>query len=131
MEKFEKKNRIAEALSFRGWEQVDLAEKTGIKKASINSWVKQRWQPKQKSLVKMAMVLEVSEIWLAGYDAPMERPISQVKMDELAQLFNVIRKDDKLRTLIVNISKLNSDQLNAVEHIVNTFTNQTEQGDSE
>lgn len=126
MEKYEKKNRIAEALSMRGWDQVDLVEKTGIKKASISSWVNQRWQPKQKSLAKMAMVLNVSEIWLAGYDVPMERPVAQVKMDELAQVFNVIRKDDALCNLIVNISKLNPDQLNAVENVVNAFTTHSE-----
>lgn len=119
MENLERKNRIGEALSIRGWDQVDLVEKTGIKKASINSWIKQRWQPKQESLLKMAMALDVSEMWLAGYDVPMERPVTQVKMDELAQLIHVIRKDERLINLVVNISKLNEAQLTTVESMVN------------
>ena len=74
MNEYKRENRIAEALSIKGWKQVDLVERTGIPKASINAWVKQNWQPKQKSLMKMAQVLDVSEMWLAGYDVPMERP---------------------------------------------------------
>jgi len=119
MENLERKNRVEEALALRGWDQVDLVEKTGIKKASINSWVKQRWQPKQESLLKMARALDVSEMWLAGYDVPMERPIAQVKMDELAQLIHIIRKDERLTNLVVNISKLNEAQLTTVESMVN------------
>lgn len=119
MESYERKNRIAEALSIRGWDQVDLVERSGIKKASINSWIKQRWQPKQESLLKMARVLDVSEMWLAGYDVPMERPVQQKKMDELAQLVNVIRKDERLTNLVFNLSKLNKDQLTTIESMVN------------
>lgn len=119
MESYERKNRIAEALDIRGWDQTTLVMKTGIKKASINSWIKQRWQPKQDSLLKMAKVLDVSEMWLAGYDVPMERPEQQKKMDELAQLVNVIRKDKRLTNLVFNLSKLNSDQLTTIESMVN------------
>ncbi len=119
MENLERKNRVEEALTLRGWDQVDLVEKTGIKKASINSWVKQRWQPKQESLLKMARALDVSEMWLAGYDVPMERPLTQVKMDELAQLIHIIRKDERLTNLVINISKLNEAQLTTVESMVN------------
>lgn len=115
----EGKNRISEALTIRGMSQMELAEKSGIKKASINHWVKQRYQPKQVSLFKMARVLEVSEMWLAGYDVPMERPAEQVNMDKLAQVIHVVRKDDRLINLITNISKLNSDQLTTIESMVN------------
>ena len=63
MNEYKRENRIAEALSIKGWKQVDLVERTGIAKASINAWVKQNWQPKQQSLMKMAQVLDVSEMW--------------------------------------------------------------------
>lgn len=122
MEKYEKKNRIEEALNIRGIKQVELMEKTGLSKASINHWIKQRYQPKQEPLLKMARVLDVSEMWLAGYDVPMERPAQQVKMDELAQLINVIRKDERLTDLVINLSKLSKEQLGAVESMVNELT---------
>ena len=119
MNEYKRENRIAEALSIKGWKQVDLVERTGIPKASINAWVKQNWQPKQKSLMKMAQVLGVSEMWLAGYDVPMERPVAQVKNDELVQLINVIRKDNNLQRLFTSICNLTDDQRKTIESMVN------------
>ena len=122
MNEYKRENRIAEALSIKGWKQVDLVERTGIAKASINAWVKQNWQPKQKSLMKMAQVLGVSEMWLAGYDVPMERPVAQVKNDELVQLINAIRKDNDLQRLFTSICNLTDDQRKTIESMVNELS---------
>ena len=119
MNEYKRENRIAEALSIKGWKQVDLVERTGIAKASINAWVKQNWQPKQKSLMKMAQVLDVSEMWLAGYDVPMERPVAQVKNDELVQLISEIRKSEDLQHLFSSICNLTGDQRKTIETMVN------------
>ena len=94
-ENYARENRIAEALKIRGLKQVELAEKTGLKKSSINSWISQRWQPRQKAIFIMAQALNVSDMWLAGYDVAMERPVEQVRMDEFAQVVNVIRKEER------------------------------------
>ena len=119
MNEYKRENRIAEALSIKGWKQVDLVERTGIAKASINAWVKQNWQPKQKSLMKMAQVLDVSEMWLAGYDVPMERPEAQKKTDELVQLISEIRKSEDLQRLFSSICNLTGDQRKTIETMVN------------
>ena len=119
MNEYKRENRIAEALSIKGWKQVDLVERTGIAKASINAWVKQNWQPKQKSLMKMAQVLDVSEMWLAGYDVPMERPEAQKKNDELIQLISEIRKSEDLQHLFSSICNLTGDQRKTIETMVN------------
>lgn len=119
MTDYKRENRIAEALSIKGWKQVDLVERTGIAKASINAWVKQNWQPKQKSLMKMAQVLDVSEMWLAGYDVPMERPEAQKKTDELVQLISEIRKSKDLQHLFSSICNLTGDQRKTIETMVN------------
>ena len=68
-------NRISEALSLRGMKKIELAEKTGISKATISHWNNQKYQPKQDNLMKLAKALDVSEMWLAGYDVPMENEI--------------------------------------------------------
>ena len=122
MNEYKRENRIAEALSIKGWKQVDLVERTGIPKASINAWVKQNWQPKQKSLMKMAQVLGVSEMWLAGYDVPMERPVAQVKNDELVQLITEIRKNNDLQRLFTSICNLTDDQRKTIESMVNELS---------
>lgn len=121
-DQYKRENRIAEALSIRGWKQVDLVERTGIAKASINGWVKQNWQPRQKALMKMAQVLDVSEMWLAGYDVPMERPTAQKKSDELTQLIFEIKEHEDLKDLFTSICSLNTEQRKTIESMVNELS---------
>jgi transcriptional regulator with XRE-family HTH domain len=98
--------------------QVELCEKTGIKKSSINNWLGQRWQPKQDAVMKMAQALDVSEMWLAGYDVPMERPVEQKKSDELVQLITQIRKNEDLKHLFISICNLTNEQRKTIESMV-------------
>ena len=117
-DQYKRENRIGEALSMLGWKQVDLVERTGIPKNSVNAWVKQKYQPKQNSLMKMAQVLGVSEMWLAGYDVPMERPAAQKKADELTQLIIEIKEDEDLKDLFSSICTLNDNQRNTIKSMV-------------
>lgn len=121
-DKYIRENRIELALSMRGWRQIDLAERTGIAKASINAWVKQNWQPKQRSIMKMAQALDVSEMWLAGYDVPMERPIEQKKSDELVQLIHSMRNDEDLKNLFLSICNLTIEQRKTIKSIVDELS---------
>lgn len=118
MKNYERLNRIREALAIRNMKQVELCEKSGVKKGALTNWISQRWQPKQESLYKMAKILDVSEMWLAGYDVPMERPVAQIKSDELAQLVNVIRTNDDLKNLFLSICSLNDDQKTMIKGMV-------------
>ena len=117
----ERKNRIAEALSLRNMKQVELCEKSGIKKSSLNNWISQRWQPKQDAIYKMARALDVSEMWLAGYDVDKKRPVEQVRADELAQLVHRLRKNEKLKNLSILLCDLNPDQLAVIESMITEF----------
>lgn len=127
----EMKNRIAEALRIRNMKQVELAEKTGLSKASINSWLRHRWQPKQDALLKMAKALDVSEMWLAGYDIPMERPVEQKKADVLTDAllsmrndmdisYSVVRmsNDEDFKDLVIDITKLNNANIQRIKAYV-------------
>ena len=118
MNNFEKKNRIEEALRLRGIKQVELMEKTGISKASINHWIKQRYQPKQEPLYKMAKALNVSELWLAGFDVPMERDPKRIKADQLTLLTNQLRDNDNLIRLMTYAVKLTDKQIIIVESMI-------------
>lgn len=110
---FIRKNRIAEALELRNMRQSDLCELTGLKKSSVNGWIKQNWQPKQEALYKMAKVLGVSEMWLAGYDVPMERVIKK-------------NDDDKTKHLVDLMMRLDDDQFLLIESMVNQLTDKNE-----
>ena len=122
MADYERKNRIREALSIRGIKQVELAEKTGIAKGTINNWLNNRYQPRQKSLMILAKALDVSEMWLAGYDVPMERPVAQKKSDELTQLIFEIKEDEDLKDLFSSICSLSDDQRSTIKSMVNELS---------
>lgn len=117
----EVRNRIREALNLRGMKQIELAERTGISQQKLNPWINQRWQPKQDSLYKMAKVLDVSELWLAGYNVAMERPVGQKKMDQLAESILKVKSNERYRDVVVKITKLDEDQLSIVENLLNQF----------
>lgn len=121
MEEIEVKNRLAEALRIRDMKQVELAEITGLSKAQINSWKNNRWQPRQTPLHLMAKALDVSELWLAGYDVPMERPIEQKKAEELADLVRELRNNEQLAIMTMYMSKLSPEQLDSILPLVKSL----------
>ena len=114
----EVKNRIAEALNMRGMKAVELADRTGITQSQIASWKRNRWQPKQTALYKMAKVLDVSEMWLAGYDVPMERSSEQKKADDLAEIIHKMRDNDKYVDIMDYVIKLDDNQLIMIEQML-------------
>ena len=125
MEKYERKNRIEEALSLRGWKKIDLAEKSGISKATISNWCNQRYQPKQKSLIILAQALDVNYMWLAGYDVPQEmpeRPVKKETTDRQAMLILAAQSNPQINRIFNYISMLNTDQLNLVETMLKELT---------
>jgi transcriptional regulator with XRE-family HTH domain len=113
------KNRIREALSIKNMKQVELSEKSGLDKAAINHYIKQRYQPKQNALFSMAKALDVNEMWLAGYDVPMERDVVDKNNSEVAALFDKLLRDKKLYNLTVNLTKLTDNQLTIIIKMVN------------
>lgn len=115
---YERKNRIDEALALRGIRQAELCDITGISKTAVNNWIKQRWQPRQTALYKMAKVLDVSEMWLAGYDCPMERPVSEKKLDAFTNVVDLLRNNDRYYNLVDSILALDADNYLLIETMV-------------
>ena len=65
--------RLKQALSITGVKQIELSRLTGIYKGTINNYLLGKYEPKQDKLEKIADALNVSPVWLMGYDVPMER----------------------------------------------------------
>ena len=65
--------RLKEAILFSGKKQVDISKATGIDKGSISNYISGRYEPKLGAIKKLAEALDVSEMWLWGYDVPKER----------------------------------------------------------
>lgn len=66
-------NRLNKAIALRGIKPIELSEKTGIDKSKISSYMSGRYKAKQDGVYLLAQALNVNEIWLMGYDVPMER----------------------------------------------------------
>ena len=65
--------RLQKIMDERQIKQVDLVRETGIDKGSISHYLSGRYEPKQEYVNKIAAALDVSAMWLAGYDVPMEK----------------------------------------------------------
>lgn len=65
--------RIKEAMSISNKTQADLVKETGLNKSTISRYLSGVCEPKQNAVAKLALSLNVSEMWLWGYDVPMEK----------------------------------------------------------
>ena len=65
--------RLKEAMRIRQMKQADLMRATGLAKGGISNYVTGRYEPKSDVITKLAKALNCSEMWLWGYDVPMER----------------------------------------------------------
>lgn len=65
--------RLKEIMRIRDMKQADLARATGLAKGGISNYITGRYEPKSDVISKLAKALNCSEMWLWGYDVPMER----------------------------------------------------------
>ena len=65
--------RIKEAMCLRNKTQAELCKITGIPKSAMSQYVSGKFVPKQTRIYLLAKALNVNEVWLMGYDVPMER----------------------------------------------------------
>ena len=116
--------RLAKALNIRGIKQIELCNRTNIPKSSISLYLKDAYEPKQDRLYEIAKVLNVSEVWLMGYDVPMERSDMQKKNDQLVELITLLRTDAEFLELAQNLSQLSAEQRQSIKPILSALVQQ-------
>lgn len=88
MEKVSTAKRLKEIMELKNLKQVDIlrraeyyCEEHGIKlnKSDLSQYVSGTVEPGQEKLSILGMALNVSEVWLLGYDVPMERHSGETK----------------------------------------------------
>lgn len=102
--------RLQEAMNIRGLKQVDvlrLAEPycraygVNLGKTALTQYVSGKIVPRQDKLTILGLALDVSEVWLMGYDVPMERKTAPIPMEEderskeFVELFNQLSTEQK------------------------------------
>ncbi len=106
------KDRLNEALKYRGMTASDLARKSGMDKGSISRYLKGENLPRTTAIEKMASALNVNPAWLIGYNVPMIEAV-----DYLAEV-------SENKALIERLSPANQKKL--VEYIEFLLSKQKE-----
>jgi transcriptional regulator with XRE-family HTH domain len=103
--------RLQEAMQAAGKKQVDLVRETGLERGAVSRYVAGKYEPKQTAVAKLAVALNVSEMWLFGYDVPKARTLEQKKNDQLAQLIVRMRRDPAFYNIVEMLDQVPADQL--------------------
>ena len=94
--------RLKEALAIKGTKQIELSRLTHLDRGTINNYLTGKYEPKQDKLTIIAEALDVSPVWLMGYDVPMEREKNTpdtIKLTEgekmLLEIFRLIPEEQQ------------------------------------
>lgn len=104
--------RLQLALSDMGISQQELAEKSGVSKASISQYVNGSHAPSNISSGKIGKVLNVEPMWLMGFDVEMRKEISSESASEdmeLLKKFSLLNERDKKVIMSLMDSLLSKD----------------------
>lgn len=113
--------RIKLALSNKNMKPQELADKSGINKASVSQYVNGSHKPSNLSAGKMGEILDVEPLWLMGFDVPMERGkfkdtsgnahISFDNVEDFKKAYDKskYRGDRLVSAIIENSERLNND----------------------
>ena len=106
--------RLRQAMDMAHKKQADLVTDTGLNKSTISRYCSGDAEPKANAISKLATALDVSEMWLWGYDVPMERPEGQKKNDQLVKLVVRMRSDSEFAKAVSMLDKLSPAQFGAI-----------------
>lgn len=120
-EKESLKYRLRQAMSCKGMSATELSRKTGITKSAMSYYLSGRSEPKANRLYVIAKALDVSEAWLLGYDVPIDRAEELEGNNIFAELSERIKKDREFRRLIVQINRLNPQQVESIRNLLSVF----------
>ena len=111
--------RLREAMYQAEKTQADLARETGISKATLSRYLSGQFEPKQNAVNKMAIALNVSEMWLWGCDVPMARPVETKKNSPP----NFDGLSEKKKSFIDKVMQMSDAELDRLEQILSLVEN--------
>jgi transcriptional regulator with XRE-family HTH domain len=114
-------SRLKAAMQQANMKQADLAREAEVDKGALSSYLKGKYEPKQDVIYRIAKVLDVSEMWLWGYDCPQERPEIQKNNDVLSDIVVRMRTDKNFASIVADVAQLNPEQLASVKQIVSVL----------
>lgn len=116
------RTRLKETMQIRNVKAVDICRATNIPHSTISHYLSGRQEAKQKRLYALAKYLRVSEVWLMGYDVPMNRDELQTKNDKLVELVVRMRTDEGFADVVRMLYDLQPDQYESVKTLLKAFS---------
>lgn len=114
--------RLREAMDAAGKKQLDLAKATELSHSTISRYLSGQMEPKQKAISRLAAVLDVSEMWLWGYDVPMSRTQGQKKNDAIVDVVSRLRKDPDFFEVVSLLADLPAEQYASVKTLLTALS---------
>ena len=99
--------RLLKALSDKDMRPIELSNRTGISKSTISQYLSASFSPRSKNAKKMAEVLDVSPMWLMGFDMVIVEDENYSKRDKLGYYFTLLTKEDQDKLLDYAESMIN------------------------
>lgn len=115
------KDRLREAMREADKTQADLVRATGLNRGTVSRYLSGAVEPRHEATHKMAIVLNVSEMWLFGYDVPKYRTEEQKKNDDLAKIVVRMRMDEEFYNTVAALAELNEEQYRGIQQLVTAF----------
>ena len=113
--------RLKEAMEAKGMKQIDVVNASGIDRGALSCYLSGKYEPKQLAINKLAAVLDVSEMWLWGYDVPKERSQEQKNNDILADIIVRARTDEQFFEIIKALYGLDADKLTGISEFMQSL----------
>ena len=113
--------RLRLAMDYAGKKQMDLAKATGLSHSTISRYLSGQMEPKQKAVALIAVALNVSEMWLWGYDVPMTRTPEQKKNDAIAGAVSKMRSDPEFLEVVSALAELPAEQYDSIKSLISAL----------
>ena len=115
--------RLAEAMRDAGKMQIEVSKATGLSHSTISRYVSGAVEPRQDATHKLAVFLNVSELWLWGYDVPKNRTEEQKKNDDLVQVIAKLRKDPEFFEVVSKLASLPPAEYTSIKQLLSVLDN--------
>lgn len=96
--------RLRERMKELDMKQADVVRATGIDKGALSSYLSGKYEPKDKTIFKLAKALNVDEMWLWGYDVPKERKSKSLN-DEVTIPASLNEKTKLAADIVIRLGK--------------------------
>lgn len=114
-------DRLREAMKDEGMKQTELVRLTGLNKSAISRYLSGEYEPKQDAIYKLAAALNVTEMWLWGFDVPRERTEMHRINDFIADAVIRMQTDDEFRRAVEVLYKMDDQKVAGVRQMLEAF----------